>query len=336
MKRMHFTAAAVLGALLFAPGAKAADALLIDNVNLRTGPDVAYPPILVIPAYSAVEVYGCVDALRWCDVAWGEYRGWVSGAFLAVHYQDRRVRIVEIGPSIGFPIVAFSFATYWDTHYRDRPWYRERAHWARWDHRLRVWRDDDRFGGRRDDLDGDRRDGQRIDRDDDRRDRRVIDRDDDRRDTRRRIDRDDDRRIDREDGRRIERDDDRRDGQRIDRDDDRRDRRVIDRDDDRREGRRIDRDDDRRDGRALERDDDRRDGRRIEREDDRRDGRRLERDDDRRELQRIERRDDRPRLQRDGTSIERRVERDRRSNEPRRGAPNGNVDDREDDRRRSD
>jgi hypothetical protein len=45
-------------------------------------------------------------------MSWREARGWVQGDDLAYLYQERRVRIVEYGPRIGLPIIAFS--VYWN------------------------------------------------------------------------------------------------------------------------------------------------------------------------------------------------------------------------------
>jgi len=49
------------------------------------------------------------------------------------------------------PVVSFEFGTYWDRHYRDRPWYRDRARWESYDrdHRYQA-----RVPTRRD-IDGD-------------------------------------------------------------------------------------------------------------------------------------------------------------------------------------
>jgi uncharacterized protein YraI len=141
--------AAVAG-LLAAPAiASALTAITTQPVSLRAGPAIDFPVVDAIPDDARVNVHGCVRAYRWCDVSWRDARGWVQGDDLAYLYQQRRVRIVEYGPRIGLPIIAFSVDSYWNRNYRGRPWYGERSRWRT------VWRDRD--GGR--DGRPERRDG---------------------------------------------------------------------------------------------------------------------------------------------------------------------------------
>jgi hypothetical protein len=66
----------------------------------------------------------------WCDVNFADSRGWVYAADLGYPYQNNRMAIIEYGPRLGLPVVAFSLPAYWDAHYRGRPWYRERDVWV--------------------------------------------------------------------------------------------------------------------------------------------------------------------------------------------------------------
>lgn len=195
MRRSALGFAAAVAGLLAAPTvASALTAVTTEPVPLRAGPAIDFPIVDSIPDDARVNVHGCVRAYRWCDVSWRDARGWVQGDDLAYFYQQSYVPIIEYGPRIvGLPIISFSIDTYWDRHYRGRPWYRERTRWRT------VWRErDGRRDGRRDD-DRDRRAGKRDD------DRRAGRRDDDRRAGKR----DDDRRL-------SKRDDDRRAGKRDD------------------------------------------------------------------------------------------------------------------------
>ncbi len=90
------------------------------NVNIRAGPDRAFPLVGWIPARSAVRVHGCTSGWRWCDVAAGRNRGWVHSRYLSTISRSRT------------PVVTFSVGSYWDQHYRGRPWYSSRNDWMGW------------------------------------------------------------------------------------------------------------------------------------------------------------------------------------------------------------
>ena len=130
MKRLNFGVVAVVAGLVVAPNlASALSAITTESTNLRAGPAFDFPVVDRIPSDVRVNVHGCVRGYRWCDVSWRDARGWMQGDELAYLDQGRRVAIVEYGPRIGFPIIAYSVDTYWDRYYRGRPWYGERARW---------------------------------------------------------------------------------------------------------------------------------------------------------------------------------------------------------------
>lgn len=120
-------------------------------INLRAGPDSDYPVISRLPSRAVVDVYGCTYGFQWCDVEWDGWRGWVSGQFLEVNYNNRRTVIIDNGPRVGVPVVVFDIGTYWDRYYYSQPFYTHRPHYAE-RHHLR-WRDthrDGRYDRRRD------------------------------------------------------------------------------------------------------------------------------------------------------------------------------------------
>ncbi|MGE0723272.1 MAG: SH3 domain-containing protein, partial [Alphaproteobacteria bacterium] len=138
MKRLILLAG-VLGAMaLMLPAAAqdaeeyAIEAYVTDSVNLRSGPGVQYPAVAVIPGGSPVILHGCLEGWVWCDLTWSDFRGWVSGKFVAQEYESQPITVVEYGPALEIPIIAFGLATYWDRHYHHRHFYRERDRWDRY------------------------------------------------------------------------------------------------------------------------------------------------------------------------------------------------------------
>lgn len=139
MRTSTIIAAAGLVAAGAAPASAYTGAYTTAPVYMRTGPDTAYPPVALLPPNSPVVVYGCLGGWHWCDVSWGPNRGWVVGLYLAAQWQSRPYPWYEVAPRYNVPIITFSFGPYWDSHYRARPWYRQRDHWSRWDHSGRRW-----------------------------------------------------------------------------------------------------------------------------------------------------------------------------------------------------
>ncbi|MBW8320409.1 MAG: SH3 domain-containing protein, partial [Rhizobium sp.] len=144
---MNYLRKFALGALFAAalPAlAAAAPAYSTANVNMRSGPSTQYPPVLVIPAGSRVDIQGCMQSANWCDVAYAGYRGWVSGSYLQTTYSQRRVYVdPQYYRPLGIPTITFSVGSYWDRHYRDRDFYRDRDRWRDGDYRPRPPRDND-------------------------------------------------------------------------------------------------------------------------------------------------------------------------------------------------
>ena len=144
-------AALIMGFLLPAQAMAAYEAYTRVDLNLRVGPDVTYGVIDVIPYGEPVLVLGCLNEYYWCDVEWYGLRGWVAAEYLV--QPGTSVYLPRIAPQIGLPVVVFSFNSYHDRYYRDRPWYKQRH--GRWHgHKWRRDRD-------RDDRDHDRADRDR-------------------------------------------------------------------------------------------------------------------------------------------------------------------------------
>lgn len=163
MKKLWLMAAVAASTLGLPAIAEAAPAFSTGNVNMRSGPSTQYPPVIVIPVGSQVDIRGCLSSANWCDVAYAGYRGWVSGSYLQASYSQRRVYVdPQYYRPLGIPTVTFSIGSYWDDHYRNRSFYRDRDRWRDND----GWRDRDRQRERDRDWDRERirdrdRDGRR-------------------------------------------------------------------------------------------------------------------------------------------------------------------------------
>jgi uncharacterized protein YraI len=131
---------AALAAAGWASAALAIPARVVATANLRAGPSISYPIVLVMGTGTPVEVFGCEQGYGWCDVQAGPNRGWVDAYLLQTEGSSagNPVLIVNGAAALGVPIISFTFANYWDTWYRGRPWYASRAHyytyWNRYPH----------------------------------------------------------------------------------------------------------------------------------------------------------------------------------------------------------
>ncbi len=121
IRQAVYAAGAVLA--LGAGAATAATGYATADVNLRAGPSVQYPAVTVVGYGERVEVYGCLTAFTWCDVWAHGYRGWVSGRYLQVVYQNQRYPIFTYGPTLSIPFIGFDLNFYWGQYYRNQPFY---------------------------------------------------------------------------------------------------------------------------------------------------------------------------------------------------------------------
>jgi uncharacterized protein YraI len=93
------------------------------DLNLRAGPGPTFPVVTVIPANANVMIYGCIDAMTWCDVTYGDIRGWAYADYLI--YQAAPLPQVPTPP----PVIVFEGEAYWNTYYQDQPFFPERDRW---------------------------------------------------------------------------------------------------------------------------------------------------------------------------------------------------------------
>ena len=116
--------------MLFSVAAMAENAVTTDVASVRAGPDDSYPEVAQLDPDSPIQVMGCVDDWSWCDVAFGDDRGWVYSPDISYEYEGGYVPFYAYAPAFGLPVIAFSLDTYWGSHYRDRPWYGRREEWV--------------------------------------------------------------------------------------------------------------------------------------------------------------------------------------------------------------
>lgn len=126
--RMTLAALAVLVAGTASVSA-ATVAVATGNVNLRAGPSTAYPVVTVVPAGARILTHGCLAGYSWCDIAFGNARGWVAASYIQVVYKGGPVVLTPaIAPAVGVAVAAYNRA-YWDAYYPAYPWY---GAWARY------------------------------------------------------------------------------------------------------------------------------------------------------------------------------------------------------------
>jgi len=117
-------------ALFVAPSlAQAAQGFIVDQTELKAGPDEQFPTVVEVQAGAEVNVFGCLTGNSWCDVSFQQDRGWVSGQDLEVLFQSKRVKIVQVTTEI-VPVVTFEVKTYWTQYYSSKPFFKDRDRFA--------------------------------------------------------------------------------------------------------------------------------------------------------------------------------------------------------------
>lgn len=127
-----------LTAALLSPAALSGTALAqraAVELEMQAGPGDRFPPVAKVARDDTLQVHGCVEGYRWCDVSRQEDRGWVPADQLEIRFEESDVRVSEYGPRLKLPVVGFAFSAYWDAFYSKQPWYGDRERWQG------MWRD---------------------------------------------------------------------------------------------------------------------------------------------------------------------------------------------------
>jgi uncharacterized protein YraI len=77
------TVAAMVVLPAVAQAAGPAIAYTTANLNMRAGPGTNYPVVATVPHGGGVTVFGCTADFTWCDAAFANVKGWVSGRYLS-------------------------------------------------------------------------------------------------------------------------------------------------------------------------------------------------------------------------------------------------------------
>jgi uncharacterized protein YraI len=102
----------------------------VTNVNLRAGPGTDYPVIVTVPARAPISILGCLADYAWCDTMFEGNRGWMRSIYLSGYYQGAYYSLRDYAPRLGYRTVSFDINGYWNSNYRDRPFYGERSRWT--------------------------------------------------------------------------------------------------------------------------------------------------------------------------------------------------------------
>lgn len=117
----------------FAHEASAAQGYANTDLKVRAGPNSEYPVVSKIADNRLLEIRGCTDGWKWCEVSSRGVRGWVPADQLRVVYKNRRVQLKNYGDALNVPVVGFERRDYWRRNYRDRDFYRNEANWDHYD-----------------------------------------------------------------------------------------------------------------------------------------------------------------------------------------------------------
>ncbi len=128
--RTGVAATALIAACAIPGSALAQEAFATTDLNMRAGPGPEYPVVDFIATNEPVTIHGCTGGGNWCDVTAGGARGWAYSEYLAYETAGNAVILPQAPAEYAVPTVTYQTETYWDDHYRDRPFYSERERYV--------------------------------------------------------------------------------------------------------------------------------------------------------------------------------------------------------------
>ena len=141
----HVAVLLVAGGVLATPAAaqEEANGYPITDVNLRAGPGTEYPVLVTVLTDAPITILGCLEDYAWCDIIFEEHRGWMRSIYLAGYYDGEYYLLSDYAPDLGYQTVTFDVAAYWNSNYRDEPFYNDQHRVA--EPRGEDWVDDGVF-----------------------------------------------------------------------------------------------------------------------------------------------------------------------------------------------
>lgn len=131
---MHKTAIPLLAAIFLwlAPTSAMAGerAYVTNNVHLRAGPDARYPSVAILRGGERVELLGCINGWQWCEIETRDNeRGWTAAYYLRALRGNSGLTIIESNQYGSTRVIIYKPYDYWDSHYRNKYFYRDRDKW---------------------------------------------------------------------------------------------------------------------------------------------------------------------------------------------------------------
>jgi uncharacterized protein YraI len=100
-----------LAAVIAAPSmAMALDGVAVTDLNMREGPGSQYPIVATIQSNSQVQILGCLEEARWCQVNWQGNQGWSYSEYLAIDQAGEQIYVPQARSVLDIPVVAFQGA----------------------------------------------------------------------------------------------------------------------------------------------------------------------------------------------------------------------------------
>jgi uncharacterized protein YraI len=129
MKRRHLLSLLAAATLLAQPVAAQPVAITATPVSLYAGPASSYPEVLRLTANARVTLQACMPDRAWCEVSFGNDRGWLPAASLYVDQRGALVPLPSADALAATPVTGYDMEQYWGVYYQGRPWYGDRHRW---------------------------------------------------------------------------------------------------------------------------------------------------------------------------------------------------------------